>query len=296
MTTNVDNPGASLEAIQYHYDVGNDFYLLWLGGTRAYSCALWEDGDTLDAAQLRKIDFHIEQARAAHAGRVLDLGCGWGSTLTRLVETHGVRHAVGLTLSQAQANWVASLKQPRIEIRVENWLDHSPTDAYDAIISIGAFEHFAKPTLSQAEKVEGYRNFFRRCRRWLKPGGRMSLQTIAYGNLRPEDKSEFIASEIFPESDLPTLADIALACEGLFEVKAVRNDRKDYERTSRVWLTGLKANRAALVDMVGAEVVAKYEKFLSLFLIGFNTGRMNLLRLSLSRYDQLLNPDPDAIA
>ena len=286
MTTTAHNPGASLEAIQYHYDVGNDFYRLWLGNTCTYSCALWEEGDTLDAAQLRKIDFHVEQAHAVQSERVLDLGCGWGSALEQLVGTHGVKHAVGLTLSQAQADWVASLNEPRIEVRVESWLDHSPSVNYDAIISIGAFEHFAKPTLSQAEKVKGYQDFFRRSHGWLKPSGWMSLQTISYGHLRPEEKSAFIASEIFPESDLPTLADIALACEGLFEVVAVRNDRKDYERTSRVWLSGLKTNRAKLLDMVGPEVVARYEKYLSLFLIGFHTGRMNLLRISLRRYDR----------
>jgi len=289
MTTKADNPGASREAIQYHYDVGNDFYRLWLGATCTYSCALWEEGDTLDSAQLRKIDFHVEQARAARSGRVLDLGCGWGSALERLVGAHGVGHAVGLTLSQAQADRIASLNDPRIEVRVENWLDHFPAGSYDAIISVGAFEHFAKATLSPPDKMEGYRNFFRSCHGWLKPGGRMSLQTIAYGNLRAEEKSAFIANEIFPESDLPTLAEIVLACEGLFEVVAVRNDREDYERTTRAWLSGFKAHRATLLDMVGAEVVARYEKYLSLFLIGFHTGRMNLLRITLCRYDRPLD-------
>jgi len=285
-TMKINSRGASLEAIQHHYDVGNDFYRPWLGDTYTYSCALWEEDDTLESAQLRKIDFHVAQARAAHAERVLDVGCGWGTTLKRLVEVHGVKHAVGLTLSQSQADWVASLAQPQIEVRVENWLDHSPDALYDAIISIGAFEHFAKPGLSHTQKIESYQTFFKSCREWLRPDGWMSLQTIAYGNLRAEDKSRFIENDIFPESDLPTLAEIALACEGVFEIVAVRNDRKDYERTSRVWLSRLKDNRAELIDLVGEKTVTRYERYLSLFLIGFHTGTMNLLRITMHRYDQ----------
>src|SRR5216683_3583229 len=167
----IENPGASPEAIQHHYDVSNDFYQLWLDSTMTYSGALWEENNTLEAAQICKIDFHIQQARARNAQRVLDVGCGWGSILERLVKVNNVQYAVGLTLSQSQAAWVASLGQPRIEVRVENWLDHVPVAPYDAIISIGAFEHFAKPTLSNEQKVESYRSFFRSCHAWLKPGG-----------------------------------------------------------------------------------------------------------------------------
>lgn len=279
------NPGASAEAIQHHYDASNDFYRLWLDTTNTYSCALWEENDTLESAQLRKIDFHINQAKAMGAERVLDVGCGWGSTVKRLVEMHGVKHAVGLTLSKSQAEWIASFNQPRIEVKLESWSDHSPEAPYDAIISIGAFEHFAKANLSNAQKVEGYRTFFQRCHEWLKPGGWMSLQTIAYGNVRKEDMSEFIATEIFPESDLPSLADIAKASEGIFEIVELRNDRKDYERTNRLWLSRLKANRAEAVNLVGEEVVARYVKYLSLFLIGFHAGTMNLLRITMHRID-----------
>ncbi len=279
------NPGTSAKAIQYHYDVGNDFYRLWLDSTNTYSSALWEENDTLESAQLRKIDFHINQARARGAKRVLDVGCGWGATLKRLVEMHNVGYAVGLTLSNAQAEWIASFNHPQIEVKVESWSDHYSQEPYDAIISIGAFEHFAKPDLSNAQKVDSYRTFFQRCHEWLKPGGWMSLQTIAYGNMRPEDRSQFIVNDIFPESDLPTLADIAKASEGILEIVALRNDREDYERTSRAWLRNLKANRAAAVRLVGEEVFSRYEKYLSLFLIGFHIGTINLLRITMHRLD-----------
>ena len=70
-------PGASAEAIGYHYSIGNEFYRLWLDKTITYSGALWEEGDTLEAAQFRKLDYHLTQARVQPGARVLDVGCGW---------------------------------------------------------------------------------------------------------------------------------------------------------------------------------------------------------------------------
>jgi cyclopropane-fatty-acyl-phospholipid synthase len=281
--------GASADAIQYHYDVGTEFYALWLDKSLTYSCALWDDsdpGDTLETAQIRKIDFHIEQARAKGVGRVLDVGCGWGSVLKRLTERYGVEHAVGLTLSEAQAARVRSFDQPRIDVRLENWSDHSPTEPYDAIISIGAFEHFARLGLSAAKKLDGYRAFFSRCHEWLRPGGWMALQTMAYGNAYPEDANQFIATQIFPESDIPRLAEIAEASERLFEIVALRNDRMEYGRTYRVWLDRLKANRAAAIDQIGEEVVRRWEQYFKLMIVSFEIfGSTNLLRLTLRRID-----------
>ena len=80
-------------------------------------------------AQFRKLDYHITQARVQSGARVLDVGCGWGSCLKRMVEKYDVGQAVGLTLSQAQADWIASCHLPRTEVRVETWLDHAPAAA-----------------------------------------------------------------------------------------------------------------------------------------------------------------------
>lgn len=98
-STVTSGPGASAEAIQAHYDISNEFFRLWLDPTLSYSAALWEDGDTLEEAQLRKIDFHLESAQARGAHNLLDVGCGWGSLLRRSLEHWGVHRAVGLCLS-----------------------------------------------------------------------------------------------------------------------------------------------------------------------------------------------------
>jgi cyclopropane-fatty-acyl-phospholipid synthase len=278
--------GASTEAIQHHYDLGNNFYQLWLDETTTYSSALWEEGDTLDSAQLRKLDYHIKQVNGYGKNRVLDIGCGWGSTLCRLANKHEVKQAVGLTLSEAQMQYIKALNHPQVDVYVESWCNHSPTDPYDAIISIGAFEHFSKPGMLRDSRISSYRKFFNQCHQWLNFEGRLSLQTISYENSRREDFSQFYSDEIFPESDLPRLSEIAEASERLFEIVSLRNDRAHYARTCREWLSRLKANRAEAAQLVGEETVKRYEKYLQLSTIGFHIGTMGLLRITLQRIDK----------
>lgn len=280
--------GASEEAIEFHYGTGNDYFSLWLGETMAYSCALWDDSDpeqSLDAAQRAKIDHHCQAARAKDAKRALDIGCGWGSVLLPLANDYGVDQVVGLTLSDSQANWINDLNHPQIEARLESWKDHDPSAQYDSIISIGAFEHFAKLGLSADEKIAIYREFFTRCHGWLDSRGWMSLQTVAYGNSLTEDFDTFIAKEIFPETDTPKLAEIASGCERLFEVVALRNDRDDYRRTLRAWYTNLRANRERCVELKGEEEVARFEMYLRLMAYMFEVGGLDLYRITFRKID-----------
>jgi len=278
--------GASPEALEYHYNIGNEFYRLWLDQSLSYTSALWQDNDTLESAQRRKVDYHCKQAKVKGAKRVLDVGCGWGGLLKALVEEYNVEHVVGLTLNQPHIDWVSAFNNPRIEIRLGNWAEHVAEEPYDTVFAWGVLEHAAKLNLSHAEQVAAYRTFFQLCHQWLKPGGWISLQTIAYGNTRKEDSSQFIETSIFPESDLPSLAQLAEASERLFEVKTLRNDREDYERTCREWLARLQTNRTAAVNLVGEEVVVRYEKYLKMAIIGFHVGRIGLLRMALRRLDK----------
>ena len=93
--------------------------------------------------------------------RVLDIGCGWGALLNRLVEHASVANAVGLTLSPSQARWIRANARPGVEVREEHWCDHVPGTRYDAIISIGAFEHFVHRGLDAESKLAGLPQFLR---------------------------------------------------------------------------------------------------------------------------------------
>jgi cyclopropane-fatty-acyl-phospholipid synthase len=281
--------GASPAAIRHHYDVGNDFYRLWLDDGMTYSCALydWDDpNDDLERAQIRKIDFHVAEAEAAGAERVLDVGCGWGSVLDRLVRVHGVGRAVGLTLSDEQAAWHAAARDPRVEVRVEGWESHEPDAPYDAVVSIGAMEHFAKPAMTIKEKIDSYRSFLLRCHGFTRPGAFLSLQFCGYGWLRREDlDTSFVAHEIFPESEFVHLAELARACEGIFEIVHLRNDRRDYERTCREWLERMRARRDAVVAASSEVTVEKWERYLEMCIRGWQTAATLLFRVKLRRLD-----------
>jgi cyclopropane-fatty-acyl-phospholipid synthase len=285
--------GASPEAIQHHYDVGNDFYRLWLDPTLTYSCALWDEDDSddmLERAQRRKIEHHARRVRVPPGGRILDVGCGWGAVLRHMVEEKGVREAVGLTLSQQQADWIASFGHPGIEVRLESWADHTPARPYDAVISVGAFEHFARSDWEDPAKVAAYRAFFSRCHDFLKPGGWMSLQTICYGNLdrrkvRTSSEARFV-QEVFPESELPTLEQICRACDGLFELVLLQNDREDYARTCRVWADRLRAKRPEAVAVAGAATFTRYMRYLNMCAALFHYGQIGLLRIAFRRLDE----------
>lgn len=291
MTEVLERTGASQAAIQHHYDLGNAFYRLWLDENMLYSCALWEPGDDLDAAQRRKMDYLIREARAGGQARVLDIGCGWGGVLRRLVQTHGVQSAHGLTLSAAQAEHIAANAVPGVSARVCDWKDFQPDEPYDAIISIGAFEHFARLEDSEAEKVSAYRRFFSTCRQWLKPGGALALQTFAYGSTLPRElarekaSTQFLAAEIFRETDPPRLANIAEAIEGSFHLEVVRNDALHYARTCREWLERLRARRTEAVGIVGEAAVRRYERYLQFSYLGFQNRNLALFRLTLKRVD-----------
>jgi cyclopropane-fatty-acyl-phospholipid synthase len=279
-------PGASAAAIQRHYDVGNDFYALWLDESLTYSCALWAGEDDLAAAQRRKIDWHLERSGARGARRLLDIGCGWGALLRRATQDYRVADAVGLTLSAAQHAAITAAQPPRIAVRLESWTEHRPAAPYDAIVSIGAFEHFARLDQSPAEKLGGYRAFFAFCHEALAPGGGLSLQTITYENADRRDFSRFFAEQIFPESDLPHLAEIVAAAQGLFEIERLRQDRAHYARTARAWLSRLKARSDAATALVGTETVERYKKYLGLLVLGFHAGTMNLARIGMRRLER----------
>ena len=273
--------GGSAEGIRGHYDVGNAFWPLVLGPTMAYSCALFAaPKEDLDTAQRRKLQWHLQSAAVFEAKAALDIGCGWGSMLRMLSSQANVEHATGLTLSDAQAEYLEGLQLPKVETRLENWANHSPRALYDSIISIGAFEHFAKREETTGEKISVYRDFFEHCHRWLSPSGRMSLQTIAFGEMAREAASPFM-NEIFPDSDLPYLSEIVAATEGLFEIVALRNDRIHYAITTECWARNLSRNRAAAVRESGEAHVERMLRYFKLVAMGFRMGKQQLLRIAL---------------
>lgn len=284
--------GASVEAIRYHYDLGNDFYRLWLDPTLTYTCALFDSADeALESAQLRKMDYYLDAARSPR-GRgkldsILDIGCGWGPLLRRAVDHHGVQHAVGVTVSAAQTEYLRGLGDSRIEVCLQPWQEHTSKVPYDAVFSICAIEHFVRPGLARTERVAVYREFFKKVHSLLRPGGTFGLQSICWGSKRPDETVLeglfFLSTEIFPDSEWPRFAELVRASEGLFEIESVRNDRRHYTRTLKHWRENLRAKRSAAVQVAGEENVARYERYLDFCQVIFGEDYTGLLRFVMRR-------------
>ncbi len=280
----MSHSGASQAAIEHHYDVGRDFYRLWLDRSLVYSCGLWPGDldDDLDAAQLAKLAWHADAVGADGAARVLDVGCGWGALMRYLVEERHVGHVTGLTLSSDQA---AVAGPDRAEVRIEHWADHAPSAPYDAIISIGAFEHFARQDLSVDARRSVYRTFFDRCATWLPPGGKLSLQSIAYEDFdaAATPVSSFFSEEIFPESSLPYLSDIITTSEPQFRVRSLRSDASHYEHTLHLWQERLQQHKDVAVALVGPATYRRYLRYLRVSRALFDRRVCTLYRLVLER-------------
>ncbi|HTV12485.1 MAG TPA: cyclopropane-fatty-acyl-phospholipid synthase family protein [Acidimicrobiales bacterium] len=277
--------GATRHAIEHHYDVGRDFFRLWLGERMVYSCALWTGriDDDLDAAQIAKLEWHASAAQVDGASRVLDVGSGWGAMLRYLIDERHVDHVTGLTLSSDQA--ASGLSGDRAEVRLEDWRDHQPERAYNAIISIGAFEHFARHDLARAERRAIYTDFFERCARWLCQDGRLSLQTIAYEDFDPSSTpvSSFFTEDIFPESGLPQLSDIIEAADPHFRLVGFRNDGAHYEHTLRLWQQRLQSNQVLACQLAGRETYRRYLRYLRVSRAMFVRRLCTLYRMVLER-------------
>jgi cyclopropane-fatty-acyl-phospholipid synthase len=290
-------PGASAHAVREHYDVSNDFYRLWLGPTMMYTSGLWssraDEMADLKAAHHRKIDFFARQVLRARGAAVLDVGCGWGYTLRRLVDTHHVARAIGLTLSVAQCDFVAADPTPNTEVRLENWIDHQPQHRYDAIVSYGAFEHFARDGTTSVQRVQGYRRFFARCFDWLNDDGRLALETIAHDGA-PDTASLLgrgplgnAVLTLYPESLCPHLCELVLGFEPYFELVLLRSDAADFARTFRAWLIALREHEAAARTLVGTDMIRRFQRYLVSSEIQFRTSTITNYRVVLHRRPKL---------
>ncbi len=278
--------GGSPEAIQHHYDVGNDFYAHWLDHRLIYSCALWDTADpadTLARAQYRKLEYHADQCRASQGDRILDVGCGWGAMLVHLLDERYASHVEGITLSKAQHRHLNDLDNDKLVANLCSWTDYQPSKTFDGIISIGAFEHFADPSQSRDEQRELYRHFFEKCSGWLKKDGHLSLQTIAYGNMEPSEANSFITNDIFPNAELPHLSDICCAAEGVLEVSMLRNDAVHYAKTCKVWAQNLRKAYSDDRSICFEDQYKKYVQYLNLSSMGFLMGKLQLLRITFSK-------------
>ena len=281
--------GATSKDIQVSYDVGNDFFRLWLDRDMSYTGAMFGGDESLEHAQTRKLAFLHDAAGVQPGDAVLDIGCGWGANLDYLA-SRGAGAAHGITLSPAQIAEVRRRDRPGVTADCVSYADYAPARPFDAVISIGMLEHVVSPEQAKAgEAIERYREYFRKVRSFCRPGARFALQTIVRDQTpaTPADLREigWTTRTIFPGSLAPRLEDLAVAVGGTWEVLALKTGRDDYRRTCEEWRTRLRANEATVRAEFGDALFATYDRYLSASVLAFTQRYLSLCRFSLGRID-----------
>jgi len=272
--------------IQFHYDLSNDFYALFLDPEMVYSCAYYTDWQNdVAQAQRDKLDMICRKLRLKPADRMLDIGSGWGGLVCHAAQNYGVT-AHGCTLSEEQLAFArAKVKRLGLEDRVTfELIDYSNVKGtYDKIASIGMYEHIGLKNIpAYMDKVRSLLSddglFLNHAisRRAPKGGGGM------FKRMRPEKKA--IAKYIFPGGELDDIGHSVSAMERAgFEVHDVEGWRMHYARTCQLWCERLTANREQAIQYVGEEKYRIWVAYLAGVSLAFSRGTLRLFQTLASK-------------
>lgn len=277
-------------AIQYHYDVGNDFYSLWLDRNMQYSCGYFPTGtEDLDTAQEHKMEHICRKLRLQPGERLLDIGCGWGGLARYAANNYGV-NVLGVTLSKNQKAYAdeqiarAGL-QVRIAIGLKDYRDLGD-ESFDKIVSVGMFEHVGRSHLPE---------YFAQVYRLLKPGGLFLNHGISRRAGTGEDRQGFVQQRIFgrgaflqcyifPDAELIPVGDVNVMAESAgFEVRDVENLREHYAITLRNWVNRLAARRAEALKVSDEVTYRTWRLYMSASAYGFESGNVNVNQTLLAK-------------
>ena len=206
-----------------HYDVGNDFFECMLDPSMQYSCAWFRDTNDLAQAQREKMDLICRKLGLEKGMSLLDIGCGWGGLARHASEHYGCR-VVGITISEEQRRYGAELSRGLpVEIRLQDYREIS--EQFDRVVSVGMLEHVGP---------KNYRKYMRKVFETLRPGGVFVCQSIA-ANFSSHYPDPWVARYIFPNSMIPSAAQVSKATEKLLVLEDVQNLGGDYEKTLKAW-------------------------------------------------------------
>ena len=263
--------------IAHHYDVSNAFYRMWLDSRMVYSCAYYRhDTDTLDTAQLQKLDHICRKLRLGAGERFLDVGCGWGALLFHAAERYGVE-ATGITLSQNQFDHVtrevaARGLTGRVGVELRDYKDLPEDRPYDKVASVGMFEHVG---------VRRFPDYFGKIYRVLKPGGLVLNHGITLNSVGAENLgsgiSDFVEDYVFPGGQLTHVSRVieGMAREGLEPVDAEAL-REHYAKTLWHWVDRLEASADAARAEVGDERYRVWRIYMAGSAHAFDRGWLSL--------------------
>ncbi len=274
------------QQVRFHYDVCDDFFALWLDPLRVYSCAYWHDGvSTLAQAQQAKLEHVCRKLRLARGQRLLDIGAGWGALLLWAAREHGVR-AMGITLSHNQFAYVSRLIEEQglrgqLEIRLLDYRQLPKQADFDAVASIGMFEHVGLARLPA---------YFSQLHGLVKPGGLVMNHGITAAGTRNQQlgagMGDFIERHIFPGGELGHVSRVtASLAEGGLELLDAENLRPHYARTLWAWSHALEGQLSQARALTSEQTVRAYRLYLAGCAMCFERGWLSLYQLLASRPD-----------
>lgn len=279
-------------AIRYHYDVGNEFFSLFLDRRLVYSCAYFATGsEDLDTAQTAKLEHICRKLRLQPGERMLDLGCGWGGLMLYAAERYGV-DVLGITLSEAQAAFVrqritASGLQQRCRVEARDYRALPADLQFDKVSSVGLIEHLGHAQLP---------SYFRAAVRLVKPGGLfLNHAIIRVAGGRPRTlvgrlahrlwrRGQFIARYVFPDAEPLPLAYIIQTAERTgFETRDVEQLRDHYVLTARRWVQRLEQRRDEAVALIGEPGYRVWRLYMAAGARNQRTGHDGIVQVLLAK-------------
>lgn len=268
----------SREDIHSHYDIGNDFYNKWLDPTMTYSCAYFEHEDmTLEEAQIAKVHHILDKLDSKPGGRLLDIGCGWGTLMFKAVQEYGLS-AVGVTLSEEQYYYVRKKADDlglsdKVKVYLVDYRDLKE-EPFDYITSVGMFEHVGKENLEM---------YFQKVSDYLKPNGRALIHGIT-GQHRGAGVDPFIEKYIFPGGYIPNIAENVehIMTAGL-QMDDFEPLRRHYQKTLEIW----NENYLEVFDEVEKEMGRPFARMWTLYLqacaASFEAGNIDVVQYLLTK-------------
>jgi len=254
-----------------HYDLGNDFYESMLDPSMAYSCGYWRDAETLQEAQVAKLELICRKLGLQPGMRVLDIGCGWGSFMAHAARHHGVE-CVGVTVSREQAAWARERHAGLpLEIRLQDYRELD--ERFDRIVSVGMFEHVGH---------KNHRQYMEVAARCLGDGGLFLLHTIGK-NRRDGMPDRWIDKHIFPNGETPSIGQIGDAIDGLLVAEDLHNFGADYDPTLMAWYRNFEDAWPRFADRLGETFRRKWRYYLLSCAGAFRARELQLWQWVLSK-------------
>ncbi len=268
---NLQKRSRAFQVGKAHYDLGNDLFQAMLDSRMVYTCAYWRTADNLDQAQIDKMDLICRKLDLKPGMRVLDIGCGWGSFAAFAAEKYGV-DVIGVTVSKEQAK----LAEHRCEGLTVNFLlqDYREIQGkYDAIVSIGMFEHVGH---------KNYHTFMQVLDRCLEDNSLALLHTIGKNDSIP-GVDPWISRYIFPNGEIPSLKQISDALEPNLIVEDLHNIGPDYDRTLMAWHHNFEQNWKHLKDNYSDRFYRMWTYYLRVCAGAFRARDLQLWQLVISK-------------